>query len=168
MPTSPSNYKLGIVRLTAGWPEYIDGKTRHMGIDIVCGVGSMDRSVCVEDSEVIRVEEGTKTKSGLIELLGTSGHTVIYKHMGNFKIAVGDEIPEGAMLATPNLTNTDSLHLHFEVWVNGKNVDPLEYLFGVQPDLKYEMSARFGVDMFYKNNQPGMYNELLRRGNKQA
>jgi len=166
MATSPSSYKLGIVRLTAGWPTYIDGKTTHRGVDIVCGVGSLDRSICVEDSRVMKVIPGDSETSGTIELLGVSGHTVIYKHMGIFRIAVDDEIPEGAILATPNLTNTDSLHLHFEVWVKNKNVNPLEYLFGVQPDLKYEMSARFQVDKFYKNYHPDMYQELSKRGNK--
>jgi murein DD-endopeptidase MepM/ murein hydrolase activator NlpD len=166
MATSPSTWKRGVCRLTAGWPYYVDNKTTHRGIDIVCGVSPTDRVVAVEDGYVVDIEEGDRDKSGYIKYEGNSGYTIVYKHMGHFEVDIGQEIEEGQVLATPNLTNTDSLHLHMEVWDGDKNINPLEYLFGVQEDLKYEMSSTFKVDSYYRKYYPEMYQELIKRGAK--
>lgn len=167
---SPSNYKEGIVRITQGWPYYHTKsgikQRRHWGLDIVCGYGGKDdRAVCVEDSRVVEIRYGSRRKSGYVKLLGNhSKRIVVYKHFGNFEVDENDSVTAGDILATPNFTNTRALHMHLEVWNDesmSENLDPLDYLFNVQQDLKYGMSENYGVANYYKLNYFSIYQKLM-------
>ena len=158
---SPSSYKDNVCRITQGWPTYTGGK-RHYGIDICCGIHHTDKMLCVEDSVVIETFEGNGKKSGYVKLLGLiSEKIIIYKHAGKFKVKEKDKIKSGDIIASPNYTNTDSLHLHFEVWNNEKNLNPIEYLMDVQPYLKYELSKNFGMYEYYYNTDKKMLDKMI-------
>lgn len=164
---APSSWRDGVACITAPWPEYVSGGP-HRGIDFACGVNKANRFIAVESGIVVNVVGGSKTRSGYVEVQCDSGHNLIYKHGGNFGVKIADEVEPGDVLATPNYTNTDSLHLHFEVWVGGDNVNPLEYLLGYQPDLKYywsddPSSLSNKVAMYYKKNYSELYEEILSR-----
>lgn len=169
---SPSTYKDGIVRITQGWPDYYkNGKKdgRHWGIDIVCGYVDRDhptvpKMVCIEDSIVINIREGNEKTSGKIEMVGiNTGLTVIYKHIGSFTVRDMEDVFSGQIVGAPNFTNTKSLHLHMEVWNDEENLNPLDYLFEVQPELKYELSTSFGMMEYYKKEMPEYYEKLMKR-----
>lgn len=54
---------------------------------------------------------------------------ILYCHTGDFILADGMQVQAGQQVAVIGLTGqTTGPHLHFEVWRDGVNVNPLEYL----------------------------------------
>lgn len=54
---------------------------------------------------------------------------ILYCHTGDFLLADGVQVQEGQQVAVIGLTGqTTGPHLHFEVWHDGVNVNPLDYL----------------------------------------
>ena len=169
MYACPSSWKKNIIKLTAPWPTYIGGGA-HAGIDIACGGNTTDRAIACEDAFILDIIEGSKSISGTVILDGLeSGYQIKYKHQGDFQIKAGDTIEGGVVLSTPNRTNTDSLHIHFEVWDEDKNLDPLRYLLDTQPNLRFDWlssdpeSESNKTAKYYKKNYPEIYRELLDR-----
>jgi murein DD-endopeptidase MepM/ murein hydrolase activator NlpD len=57
------------------------------------------------------------------------GSRTIYAHLSEVYVTAGQTVamaePVGALGCTGHATGT---HLHFELWIDGKPVDPLDYL----------------------------------------
>lgn len=111
-----------------GYRNFGDGF--HGGIDIVRPGGS---SGCT----VVAAESGTVTFAGWY---GSGGYTVIidhggglttmYCHMQNsLRVSSGQRVSRGQAIGKIGATGyVTGAHLHFEVKVNGKNVNPASYL----------------------------------------
>ncbi len=111
-----------------GYRNFGDGW--HAGIDIVRPGGS---SGCT----VVAAESGTVTFAGWY---GSGGYTVIidhgrglttmYCHMQNsLRVRSGQRVSRGQAIGKIGATGyVTGAHLHFEVKVNGRNVNPMNYL----------------------------------------
>ena len=53
-----------------------------------------------------------------------------YAHLSNFEKKVGDPVQKGEMIARVGNTGkrTTGSHLHYEVIIDGKHVDPLSFI----------------------------------------
>lgn len=176
---SPSNYKQdGLVRITQGWPHYHSGRKsgqRHYGVDIVCGYGDRygARMMAIEDGIVIQAKGGSDSYSGRVRIKGSiSGIIYAYKHIGRIGMSrggifveEGQEVYAGEQIGTPDYSNTDQLHIHFETWLEGENINPVQVLFNVQPFLKYELSENFETPDYYKKNHPDLYTMIMENYN---
>ena len=111
----------------------ISGWSYHGGIDIVLGRGS-SAGIPVVASASGRVVVAYSGWSGY-------GHTVVidhgggirtrYAHMypGSLRVRVGDWVSQGQQIGKIGSTgNSTGPHLHFEVLVNGRKVNPYPYI----------------------------------------
>jgi murein DD-endopeptidase MepM/ murein hydrolase activator NlpD len=58
------------------------------------------------------------------------GYTSIYAHLSNFNVRVGQKILRGDVIGFVGSTGTSvTNHLHYEIKLNGVNVDPVNYYF---------------------------------------
>ncbi len=58
------------------------------------------------------------------------GYTTLYAHMSRFNVKKGQKIKRGDVIGYVGSTGLSTApHLHYEVKVNGKNVDPANYYF---------------------------------------
>jgi murein DD-endopeptidase MepM/ murein hydrolase activator NlpD len=58
------------------------------------------------------------------------GYTSIYAHLSNFNVRVGQKVKRGDIIGFVGSTGTSvANHLHYEIKVNGVNVDPVNYYF---------------------------------------
>jgi murein DD-endopeptidase MepM/ murein hydrolase activator NlpD len=58
------------------------------------------------------------------------GYTSIYAHLSNFNVRVGQKVQRGDIIGYVGNTGTSvANHLHYEVKLNGANVDPVNYYF---------------------------------------
>jgi murein DD-endopeptidase MepM/ murein hydrolase activator NlpD len=84
---------------------------------------------------------------GVVELssdIGTGGRVRVdhgdglksaYYHLRNRRVNVGERVKRGQILGTVSYDASKDLHLnhlHFEIWKNGKQVDPAPYLKGAE------------------------------------
>jgi murein DD-endopeptidase MepM/ murein hydrolase activator NlpD len=58
------------------------------------------------------------------------GYTSIYAHLSNFNVRVGQKVLRGDVIGFVGSTGTSvANHLHYEIKLNGVNVDPVNYYF---------------------------------------
>ncbi len=104
---------------------YGDGRN-HKGVDICAKSGT----------SIYAVADGTVVKSGWN---GNYGYCVIIEHEGGMRTlyahakqlccSVGDSVSQGEVIALVGTTGQSTgNHLHFEVIVNGRNMDPAPYI----------------------------------------
>ena len=102
-------------------------KGYHTGIDIACPNGSPVRAVA----------DGTITFAGWNGAYGNQvrqkigGAEVWYNHFSSIRVKKGDGVSQGTIVGHEGTTGMSTgPHLHFEVRINGKDVDPMPYLGG--------------------------------------
>ena len=58
------------------------------------------------------------------------GYSTIYAHLSNFNVRVGQKVQRGDVIGFVGSTGTSvANHLHYEIKLNGVNVDPVNYYF---------------------------------------
>ena len=78
------------------------------------------------------------------------GYTSIYAHLSNFNVRVGQKVQRGDIIGFVGSSGTSvANHLHYEVKINGVNVDPVNFYF---EDLTPEMYERI-VEIASKTGQ---------------
>jgi len=97
---------------------------QHNGIDISAGEG--DAVKVVMDGVVLKVwedEEFGKT----VKVQHSNNIVTLYAHCSEILVDEGDRVKKGDVVARVGTTgNAVNPHLHFELWVNGKPIDPLK------------------------------------------
>lgn len=121
----------GYYNITSGYGIRNTGipgaSTNHKGIDIGCPVGT--KIVSVLDGKVIFT--GYNVYRGYYIMVDHGGGVVtLYQHCTNsFKVSVGDKVKAGQTIVLSGNTGIGSgPHLHFEVLINGSNVNPSNWL----------------------------------------
>ena len=132
--TPPSLFPVkgaGIEEITAGFRQNIvhpitKEKVDHQGIDIRAAEGT----------EVIATETGTITKAkfdgdwgNLIIIAHADGYTSYYAHLRNFKVKEGQIVKKGETIGyVGNTGKSKGPHLHYEVRLNNKQLDPMKFI----------------------------------------
>lgn len=106
--------------------RYVKGY--HTGIDIGCMAGS----------PIYAAHDGKVTFAGFngdygnqVRIATTGGLESSYNHMSRIAAQVGKNVSAGTLIGYIGTTgNSTGPHLHFEIRVNGKDVDPMPYLNG--------------------------------------
>lgn len=122
---------VGAYSISSGYGYRNFGDGWHAGVDIVRPGGSTGCTV-------VAAEAGTVTFAGWY---GSGGYTVIinhgnglttmYCHMkaGSLRVYSGQKVVRGQAVGQIGATGyVTGAHLHFEVKVNGKNVNPMNYI----------------------------------------
>jgi murein DD-endopeptidase MepM/ murein hydrolase activator NlpD len=67
------------------------------------------------------------------------GYVSIYGHLSNFNVRVGQKVQRGDVIGFVGNTGTSiANHLHYEIKLNGVNVDPVNYYFEDLSPAEYE------------------------------
>jgi murein DD-endopeptidase MepM/ murein hydrolase activator NlpD len=65
----------------------------------------------------------------VIKVRHVNGIATMYAHLAKTLVRPGDRVAEGQLIAKAGCTGfCTGVHLHFQVWVNGKLTDPQRYL----------------------------------------
>jgi murein DD-endopeptidase MepM/ murein hydrolase activator NlpD len=102
------------------------GSTNHKGIDI-CGPNGSP--IYAADSGEVITSGWSKSFGYMIEILHENGYVTLYSHCSSLLVEVGDIVECGQEIAHMGRTGiATGVHLHFEVKIDGLNVDPSLYL----------------------------------------
>lgn len=97
----------------------------HAGVDFAAPLGA---PVVAPAAGVVRFAAGSPVRGNVLILDHGAGVYSTYAHLQRFEAAVGDQVRAGQVLARAGSTGLSTgPHLHWEVWVDGANVDPLEW-----------------------------------------
>jgi|GEM_PF-5351323 len=109
------------------------GSGNHFAIDLAAPIGTSVRTP--HDGTVIQVIPEMDGGGNTIKIDHGEGFMTRYLHLDKFLVKQNEKVKAGAVIAlTGNTIGKTGFstgpHLHFEVWENGKRVDPAPYLYG--------------------------------------
>lgn len=106
---------------------------KHPGVDLAIPSGSEVRSP--EDGIVIDQAEDSKRCGGKIFIDHQNGYKSRYCHMKDIKVKKGDTVKKGQLIGLSGgakgekgAGNSTGPHLHFEVYKDGKLVNPMDHI----------------------------------------
>ncbi|WP_298923429.1 M23 family metallopeptidase [uncultured Allomuricauda sp.] len=104
-----------------------DAKSKHYAVDVVAPKETPVKSIA--DGTVL-FSEWTAETGYVIIIEHQDNLTSVYKHNGSLSKSQGDLVRAGEVIASIGNTGelTTGPHLHFELWNNGKPVNPLNYI----------------------------------------
>ena len=127
-PPPPSRYSAGsaMVWPTSGHVITQYYHARHHGIDVD---GHYDSPLYASDSGVVKLA-GWRGGYGLaIDIDHQNGIVTRYGHASKLFVSVGDRVTKGQVIAMMGTTGySTGTHLHFEVMVNGRKMNPFQYV----------------------------------------
>jgi murein DD-endopeptidase MepM/ murein hydrolase activator NlpD len=129
LAAAPKRWPVDVeARITSGYgPREFKGKPEfHTGIDI--GVWYSTEVKATKAGKVVFA--GSLPRYGwTVEIEHEMGYSTIYAHNRYYLPDAGDEVEEGEVIAlSGDSGDTTGPHLHYEIRLNGKPVDPMKYL----------------------------------------
>ena len=98
----------------------------HNGIDIAGREGS---SVLAAASGIITYTDSSSTYGNVVEITHDAGLVTLYAHNKELLVELGEVVRKGQEIATMGTTGRSTgPHVHFEVYKNGRSVDPSSYI----------------------------------------
>ena len=110
-----------------GWRIHpITGTSKfHSGVDINASYGS---SVLAADSGTVILAGWNGGYGNCIVISHGNGITTLYGHLSSIIVSSGQSVSQGQTIGYVGSTgNSTGPHLHWEVAVNGTQVNPLDY-----------------------------------------
>ncbi|MBN2030122.1 peptidoglycan DD-metalloendopeptidase family protein [bacterium] len=102
----------------------------HLGIDIAAQKGT---SIRAAGSGIILFADWTPDFGNLVVIAHGNGLFSYYAHAMRLLVAQGMRVKRGDVIALVGSSGISSApHLHFEIWKNGKALDPEEFIFALQ------------------------------------
>ncbi len=98
----------------------------HYGVDLTAPIGT---TISASDSGTV-IYAGSRSSYGLLVIVDHgNGYKTYYSHCNSISVNLGDNVTQGQSIATVGRTgNATGSHIHFEVRVNDKCVNPASYV----------------------------------------
>ncbi len=112
-------------------------KKMHTGIDFAAAIGTPIYATA--DGTVLSVEVKFSGYGKMIEIDHGFGYRSRYAHMHEFNVRGGQRIKRGDLIGYVGNTGLSTApHLHYEVLINGSQVDPVHYFYNDLLPSEYE------------------------------
>lgn len=100
--------------------------TMHEGVDLKARMGSQVHAA----ADGVISYAGNRGGYGLAVVINHGyGYSTLYAHNSRLLVRVGQAVKKGQVIARSGNTGISTgPHVHFEVWVNGRKVNPLTFL----------------------------------------
>lgn len=124
--------KRSIARLASGFGYRIHPiyKTSilHEGIDFSAPIGT--EIYATGNGTIVKVEYNGRGYGNNIVINHGFGYSTLYGHMSRFAVRPGQKIKRGDIIGyVGNTGSSTGPHVHYEVWKNGKKIDPINFFF---------------------------------------
>lgn len=126
-PKTTPGQQFGVRRSPAGKP--------HEGLDM----GRKGEKILAAANGKVTVARDTKDARGLVvHIKHDGGYETRYLHLDSYQVHKGDDVGQGHQIGIVGVTGSTfwtvknpAAHLHFEVFLNGVRINPLEALGGI-------------------------------------
>lgn len=111
----------------AGAPN---ASTYHLGVDLRAGTLGVSAAIYAASAGTVRRIYKTPLNAWVLEINHGGGIWTRYAHMqrNGILVSVGEGVRGGQHVANASNSGAPTIHLHFEVLVNGKQVDPVPFM----------------------------------------
>lgn len=100
----------------------------HSGIDLQGHYG--DNIYAYKSGVVSKVQYSNRSYGNMVLITHSDGTQTRYAHMSSISVSNGQSVSGGQIIGHVGSTgNSTGNHLHFEVIINGKTVNPYNYIF---------------------------------------
>ncbi|MBI9063014.1 MAG: peptidoglycan DD-metalloendopeptidase family protein [Marinilabiliaceae bacterium] len=120
-----------LIKIVTGWgyrihPVY-KTKKLHQGVDYKV---ELNTPIFASQSGTISLIKDEKRGYGKrIEIIHSGGYTTLYAHLNSFNVKEGQKVNQGDIIGYVGNTGTSTApHLHFEVHVHDKRINPMTVL----------------------------------------
>ena len=113
-------------------------KLLHKALDIVKYKSQVDDIIAHSEGKVVFCQTGHKNNKGAtgnasygncVKIDHGHGYSTLYAHLATVKVKNGEKVEQGQVIGTMgNTGNSYGMHLHFEVRLDNKRIDPVPYL----------------------------------------
>jgi murein DD-endopeptidase MepM/ murein hydrolase activator NlpD len=112
-------------------------KKMHTGIDFAASIGTPIYATA--DGKVVTVDVKFSGYGKVVEIDHGFGYKTRYAHMHEFAVRAGQSIKRGDLVGYVGNTGLSTApHLHYEVLINGSQVDPVHYFYNDLTATEYE------------------------------
>lgn len=102
----------------------------HPALDISADYG---KPIYATANGTVQVASRSGNYGNLVQLSHGFGLMTRYGHMSRFAVTVGDQVKRGDVIGYIGATGrATGAHVHYEVWVNGRPINPLKLLTAAQ------------------------------------
>jgi murein DD-endopeptidase MepM/ murein hydrolase activator NlpD len=130
------------------WPFYgpittLYGEQRPGYVHTAIDIGGLGRwgapVIAIAPGRIVAAIQDHPGLGNYIVVAHDDGARSLYAHLANTSVRQGDSVPIGVRLGSLGCTgNSTGTHLHFELWRDGRPVDPLVYLASPQDDARLD------------------------------
>ncbi len=113
----------------------------HAGMDLLGTVGA---EVLVTANGVVELAKRSKVgKGNSVVVDHKNGYKTVYSHLGSIAVRRGQSLKQGDVIGRIGMSGISfAPHLHYEIYFNGKIMDPVNYYFAeISPEQFREMVA---------------------------
>jgi len=112
-------------------------KKMHTGIDFAASIGTPIYATA--DGKVLEVAVKFSGYGKMVEIDHGFGYRTRYAHMHEFAVRSGQNVKRGDLVGYVGNTGLSTApHLHYEVLINGSQVDPVHYFYNDISPAEYE------------------------------
>lgn len=112
-------------------------KKMHPGIDFSASIGTPIYATA--DGTIMKVKEKSTGYGKMVEIDHAFGYRTRYAHMHDFAVKEGQFVKRGDLIGYVGSTGlSTAAHLHYEVFINNRRVDPVHYFFNDLTEAEYE------------------------------
>jgi murein DD-endopeptidase MepM/ murein hydrolase activator NlpD len=109
----------------------------HTGIDFAAPIGTTVHATA--DGRVTAVDIKFDGYGKMLTIDHGFGYTTRYAHLQDFLVKVGQKVKRGEPIGYVGNTGLSTAsHLHYEVLINGEQIDPVHYFFNDLNPVEYE------------------------------
>jgi len=118
-----SGYGYRVYPITGGW-------FMHNGVDLRSGCGERQFASAAGKVTAVRGAYGNGTHGNQVMInhgtIDGATYTTVYNHLSGFAVSQGQRVSQGQTIGYTGATGrVTGCHVHFEVWRNGKTIDPM-------------------------------------------
>ncbi|MDD3273513.1 MAG: M23 family metallopeptidase [Bacteroidales bacterium] len=100
----------------------------HNGVDLLAAIGT--EVVAVANGVVVEVTRSDRGRGNQIVIEHWGGYKTVYSHLGDMLVRKSQQVKQGSVIGrVGNSGLSFAPHLHFEVHLDGRAVEPVNYFF---------------------------------------
>ena len=125
--------------------------TWHAGVDLGRDWNKQETAIKAVKSGTVVRNYWSDARGWVVVIEHNLEYKTLYQHLREQSpIAVGTKVSAGMTIGIMGNTGISAgAHLHFELWQNGKNIDPTPYLYDIQEEVT-DMSEQELIELIEK------------------